>query len=221
MADVDQRSLFQKFDVRRTDGTDQPGGRHHGCEYFVLDLTHDPAAKTALLHYAQAVKDTRPELSRELFEKIGAHDTHNSSAGKFAIGDGSWPDTHTIEGEEFDTEEEALAYIAGMSESDRNFYANTFVLVQGATWYPPTYHGADITEQMHCQYGDDVHDGSDNIFLDDDLIGSELKNFENELDEAVAAVCRKWIKPALVWEKVRDILPDEVEGLVQKAQASK
>lgn len=50
--------------------------------------------------------------------------------GKFALGDGMWPDSHLIDAEEFDTEAEALAYIANMSEQDRDFYADDFVLVR-------------------------------------------------------------------------------------------
>ncbi|KKM21830.1 hypothetical protein LCGC14_1631450 [marine sediment metagenome] len=29
-----ERGLYEKFAVRRTDGRDQPGERHDGCEYF-------------------------------------------------------------------------------------------------------------------------------------------------------------------------------------------
>lgn len=35
------KGLYGKFAVQRMDGSDQPGGKHHGCEYFVLDLSHD------------------------------------------------------------------------------------------------------------------------------------------------------------------------------------
>lgn len=43
-----QQGLYAKFIVRRTDGSDAPGGKHHGCDYFVLDVTHDKHAKAAL-----------------------------------------------------------------------------------------------------------------------------------------------------------------------------
>jgi len=36
-----------KFIVKRTDGRGGPGDKHDGCEYFVLDLTHDPHARVA------------------------------------------------------------------------------------------------------------------------------------------------------------------------------
>lgn len=44
-----EQGLFQKFEVRRTDGSSEPGGKHEGCEYFVLDVDHDPHAEAALL----------------------------------------------------------------------------------------------------------------------------------------------------------------------------
>ena len=46
MADRD-RGLYEKFTVRRTDGSDAVGFKHRGCEYFVLDLTHDKYAVPA------------------------------------------------------------------------------------------------------------------------------------------------------------------------------
>ncbi len=61
-----QRGLHQKFEVRRTDGTDAPGGKHEGCEYFVLDLTHDPFAAFAIRAYADACREKNPRLSAEL-----------------------------------------------------------------------------------------------------------------------------------------------------------
>lgn len=64
-ANADQ-GLFRKFNVARTDGTDAPGGKHHGCEYFVLDLTHDPHAVAAVLAYADACAPTHPFLAADL-----------------------------------------------------------------------------------------------------------------------------------------------------------
>lgn len=46
------RGLYEKFHIERTDGSSTPGGKHDGCQYFVLDLTHDPIAPLALLEYA-------------------------------------------------------------------------------------------------------------------------------------------------------------------------
>lgn len=64
-----EQGLFRKFDVFRTDLSDQPGGKHHGCEYFVLDLTHDPNARAALAAYAVAVNKTHPQLAADLCQR--------------------------------------------------------------------------------------------------------------------------------------------------------
>ena len=72
---AEQQGLFRKFDVRRVDGSDQPGGKHRGCRYYVLDVDHDPYAAAALGAYADACKESHPELARDLREKWGAADT--------------------------------------------------------------------------------------------------------------------------------------------------
>lgn len=71
-AKLDKRKLglFNKFNVTRTDGTDAPGGKHHGCEYFVLDITHDPFAVAALRAYADACGKEYPVLASDLRRKI-------------------------------------------------------------------------------------------------------------------------------------------------------
>jgi hypothetical protein len=43
--------LIGKYHVERTDGSSAEGQKHHGCQYFVLDLTHDPLAFPALAAY--------------------------------------------------------------------------------------------------------------------------------------------------------------------------
>ncbi|HZW25150.1 MAG TPA: hypothetical protein VFF26_06685 [Gallionella sp.] len=68
---AEDQGLFRKFDVRRVDGSDRPGGKHHGCEYFVLDVDHDPHAPAALLAYAQACAATHPHLSADLIRRYG------------------------------------------------------------------------------------------------------------------------------------------------------
>lgn len=65
----EQQGIFRKFIVQRVDGSDQPGGKHCGCEYFVLDVNHDPYAKPALQTYARACEGTHPELSDQLRER--------------------------------------------------------------------------------------------------------------------------------------------------------
>ena len=63
------QGLFQKFEVRRTDGSSEPGGKHEGCEYFVLDTDHDPHAAAALRAYAAACEGSHPLLARDLRER--------------------------------------------------------------------------------------------------------------------------------------------------------
>ena len=60
------QGLFQKFEVRRTDGSSEPGGKHEGCEYFVLDTDHDTHAAAALRAYASACEGSHPLLARDL-----------------------------------------------------------------------------------------------------------------------------------------------------------
>lgn len=61
-----EQGLFQKFVVTRTDGSSGPGGKHEGCEYFVLDIDHDPLHKPALEAYAYACESTHPQLAADL-----------------------------------------------------------------------------------------------------------------------------------------------------------
>lgn len=68
--DMKQRGLYGKFFVRRNDGKDAPGEKHEGCDYFVLDITHDPFAAPALQAYADACRSTYPNLARDLDAKL-------------------------------------------------------------------------------------------------------------------------------------------------------
>lgn len=77
---ADAQGLFRKFIVRRTDGSDGPGGKHEGCEYFVLDVTHDRHAKAALAAYAAAVRSTNAVLADDLWMRYALDD----SAGPLA-----------------------------------------------------------------------------------------------------------------------------------------
>lgn len=67
---IDVEGLYPKYIVQRTDGKDKPGEKHSGCQYFVLDLTHDPHALTAMHAYAVACEESNPKLARELFEEV-------------------------------------------------------------------------------------------------------------------------------------------------------
>lgn len=58
--------VFEKFRVLRTDNTDGPGMKHHLCEYFVLDVSHDPYAMAALQAYAEACQITHPSLAADI-----------------------------------------------------------------------------------------------------------------------------------------------------------
>lgn len=64
--------LYEKFAVSRTDGSSLPGGKHHDCEYFVLDLDHDPHAIPALEAYIQSCQVDYPLLARDLRLQIAA-----------------------------------------------------------------------------------------------------------------------------------------------------
>lgn len=66
---AEQQGVFRKFDVRRVDGSDRPGGKHEGCEYFVLDTNHDKHAAAALAAYADAVEATHPQLAADMRER--------------------------------------------------------------------------------------------------------------------------------------------------------
>jgi hypothetical protein len=70
--------FYRKFYVSRTDGTDAPGEKHDGCDYFVLDLDHDPYAWPAIRAYMEACADKYPLLAADLKRKL---DTHLSYLG--------------------------------------------------------------------------------------------------------------------------------------------
>ena len=72
MGDV-TRGLYAKFIVTRTDGTSAAGAKHHGCEYFVLDLTHDEFAVKALRAYAKSCRRKFPLLAADLDKLIALH----------------------------------------------------------------------------------------------------------------------------------------------------
>ena len=64
------RGLHERFRVERTDGSSEPGGKHDGCEYFVLDLDHDRFAIDALIAYEAACADEYPALARDLRDRV-------------------------------------------------------------------------------------------------------------------------------------------------------
>ena len=68
--DKHRTGLYSKYRVERSDGTSRHGQKHAMCEYFVLDLTHDPFAKKALQAYAKACEDEYPILAGDLHQII-------------------------------------------------------------------------------------------------------------------------------------------------------
>lgn len=62
---AEAQGLFRKFIVERVDNSP----KHSSCEYFVLDVTHDEFAKTALRAYATACQSTHPQLALDIIRK--------------------------------------------------------------------------------------------------------------------------------------------------------
>lgn len=56
MLEPNTEGLYSKFRVIRRDGKHRRGKKHAGCDYFVLDLTHDENAIPALLAYAESAR---------------------------------------------------------------------------------------------------------------------------------------------------------------------
>lgn len=69
-----ERGLYGKFHVARVDGSSAPGGKHFGCKYFVLDLTHDKFAVNAIRAYASACNDEYPHLAEDLRKWLAEQD---------------------------------------------------------------------------------------------------------------------------------------------------
>ena len=65
-----EKGLYNKFTVIRNDGSSEVGGKHHKCNYFVLDLTHDKFAAVAIAEYARACRHEFPLLSVDLLNMI-------------------------------------------------------------------------------------------------------------------------------------------------------
>lgn len=71
--------IYEKFRVERTDGRSAPGEKHDGCQYFVLDVTHDPFALHALRAYADACYADYPKLSSGVREMIRARQNYRET----------------------------------------------------------------------------------------------------------------------------------------------
>lgn len=70
MSNNDEKVIYEKFTVRRTDGRDRLGEKHFGCRYFVLDITHDKHAIPALQAYAESCVKESPSLANGILEII-------------------------------------------------------------------------------------------------------------------------------------------------------
>lgn len=70
-----EAGLYNKFYVERMDGKSAPGEKHDCCHYFVLDATHDPHARAALLAYAESCGAEYPLLAQDVrtMAKLNAH----------------------------------------------------------------------------------------------------------------------------------------------------
>jgi hypothetical protein len=54
-------TLFGKYEIKKVHGETDPN-----AQYFVLRIDTDPAARAALLVYADQIKDDDPEFAKEL-----------------------------------------------------------------------------------------------------------------------------------------------------------
>lgn len=80
------RGLYRKYEIRRTDGSSEPGGKHEHCTYFVLDMEHDPAAVDALDAYRIACREAYPVLSEELRRWVTARRSGLAEGSPFGEG---------------------------------------------------------------------------------------------------------------------------------------
>ena len=83
-----QQGLYGKFRIERTDGSSAPGGKHHDCDYFVLDVTHDKHAKEALAAYADAAEATHPQLAADMRARwrLPVPTAHHAPIARITIG---------------------------------------------------------------------------------------------------------------------------------------
>ena len=87
---MDKKStgVYNKFTVYRNDGKSAPGEKHDGCRYFVLDVTHDPHARAALLAYAESCEAEYPVLSKDVANLAASCPHANPAEGTTAGGAG-------------------------------------------------------------------------------------------------------------------------------------
>lgn len=66
----DDRPLYEKFLVSRTDGRSKPGEKHELCSYFVLDIDCDRHAIPAMEAYAKDCEENYPALAKDLMRLV-------------------------------------------------------------------------------------------------------------------------------------------------------
>lgn len=71
------KGLYGKYRIEKVV---DPTGKHRGCDFFVLDLTHDKDAVIALEAYAEACWRDKPTLYDDLNDKLAAI-THRQCIG--------------------------------------------------------------------------------------------------------------------------------------------
>lgn len=74
------KGLYRKYEIRRTDGSSEPGGKHDMCAYFVLDLRHDTFSVPALRAYAVACAEEFPALAADLLRIVESADAGEVAA---------------------------------------------------------------------------------------------------------------------------------------------
>ena len=65
----DFNGLHDKYSVTRNDGDLY----HSNCDYFVLDITHDVAARKALLRYGRLIRYQNPKLCHDIMRKLNEY----------------------------------------------------------------------------------------------------------------------------------------------------
>lgn len=80
---TEQQGIFDKYTVERNDQQDGRCGKHHKCEYFILDLTHDLHALAALKAYAKSCEDEKPRLAEDLRAKVAELHARQRSASDY------------------------------------------------------------------------------------------------------------------------------------------
>lgn len=68
-----KRGFYQKYQIRRVDGSTKEGQKHEKCHFFTLDIEHDKFAIPAINAYADACEGTHPQLAKDLRQLLVEH----------------------------------------------------------------------------------------------------------------------------------------------------